>query len=71
MEQSIKDLAWKCVQNNLRFEYIPTSTGLIVSDRHYNRIASIWLDDEQPEKELSWLQHEVDRHINEQQKMTS
>lgn len=62
VEESFKDLAWKCYQYNLRFEYVPISEGVTVFNEKYNLITSGWMDGVR-EKELSRMHIEVDLYL--------
>ncbi len=61
MESLFSSLAVKCLNNNLRFEYIPESKGIIVMD-DYRVITSGWMDMDQI-KELKKMHYWVDQHI--------
>ncbi len=61
METLFSSLAIKCLNNGLRFEFIPESSGVIVMD-DYKVVASGWMDKE-PVKELKAMHYFIDRHI--------
>lgn len=62
MQTEFKNLAWKCYSNDLRFEYIPDSNGVIVSDGS-TLIGNAYLDQYSiPELEL--LSRKIDWYLN-------
>ena len=71
IEEKFKAVAWKCLQNNLRFEYIPTAPSIMVTNQQHDLIASIWMDDDNPSRELDYLNYKIDEYLFRQQKMTS
>jgi len=63
MEKLFSQLAIKCLKHGLRFEYIPASNGVEIMSGNYLFIGRVWLDDQDPVKELNWLNTIVDNHI--------
>ncbi len=61
MKGLFSSLAVKCLSNNLRFEYIPESQGVIIMD-DCKVITSGWMDMDQI-KELKKMHYWVDQHI--------
>jgi len=62
MITNFKNLAWKCFENDLRFEYIPESNGVVISDGK-TLVGSTYLDKySMPELEL--LSRKIDWYLN-------
>lgn len=63
--ERLQQLLDKCIENGIRFEYIPSAPSLIVAFGD-EVLASIWLDGEDVLKKINWMNHKVDEFIEEE-----
>lgn len=63
--ERLQQLLDKCIENDIRFEYIPSAPSLIVAFGD-EVLASIWLDGKDVLKKINWMNHKVDEFIKEE-----
>lgn len=61
MKELFEKLAWKCVKNDLRFEYIPDTNGVLITNGT-TLVAHSYLDN-YSEQELELMHMKVSRYL--------